>query len=288
MKAFKCLTIALIAALAWGCGGKGDTGPAGPQGPAGIQGPSGLRFTAPTSGSLTVISPGNGQGASYLYSVNLSTGASSNLGQLPMCGVRGAFDPAGGILWAATGKVCGAALYKIPMSGSAATYVTSSIYANSFGGISFSPDGTLFASVYTASSSSHLVKIDKTTGAQTYIGLFMDGGATTLIQGIAFSPSGTLYGVVGRDNAQLYILDLSQAGVGNTVPTIPVGGVCSGERIRSIAFYGGTLYGLVPSPWSAITTPPGSFYSFNTSTGACTFVRTVGIGGRFPTIVPVP
>ncbi len=295
------LIISAIAALsAAGC--KGETGSAGTTGPTGNQGSQGTRLSTaiplPPTGNLVVFSSGGafGGGASQVYSVNIATREVTNLATLPYCDFRPAFDPSTKALWGVTGRSCGESMYALNTASSTGTLFTHLTLRDSYGGMTFSPDGTtILASAYNCCpSNSIMIAVDKTTGVQTSLGNFRNGATAVHIQGLAFSPSGTLYGIDGRNNAQLYTIDLPLAGVGGTTPVSPVGtpGVCTSVAgyMRSIVFYNGTIYGITPASWDNpnLRYPSGRVYSFDLSTGACTLVAETGIGGRYNGLAVVP
>lgn len=175
-----------------------------------------------------------------------------------------AMDPITGVVYAGSGGGF-AEIYTVgPSSGTLNFVGDTTLGIATIGGMDFSADGTLYATVNVAgdggTGSDHLAVIDTATGVATIVGPFGactgvtipsdGGGSCTLdgIEGIAFDRTGVLWGAHRARGAAgspgLYTINPSTGEASFVVSLLDETGIPSSGGVVSLQFgCSGTLYG---------------------------------------------
>lgn len=224
-------------------------------------------FTASAAPILFAVS-GSGNAASNLYTVNLTTGATTLVGATGFDHITGlAFNPVTGVLYGHVSNIFGSPsatnLVTIDRTTGAATLVGST--DNQIPDMTFNASGVLFAwsecSTASCSNTDDLYTINTSTGAATFVG---ESGIGTSNTGLAFSPSGDLYLKSGAD---VHILD-PLSGL-----SLLAGPTLNRSTNNALAFSpGGTAYSIIRA--SGTTT----LVSIDLGTGIVTDIGDMGIG----------
>jgi cysteine-rich repeat protein len=181
---------------------------------------------------------------SMLLRMNPTTGAESFVGLMGVNGCNGlAFEPGTGVLYAvAVSPFVGprTALYRVDTTTGATTRVGGLTGGGAFGDtggdLAFRSDGALFA---TARFTSHLGRIDPTTGAVSDVG--SSGPTNFFSQGIAFDAASTLY---YADPTNLATLDPTTGAATTIAPFVYPAACGTISFIDALTFDGsGTLFG---------------------------------------------
>ena len=221
------------------------------------------------------VTNGDGESGGELVSIDLTTGAATLIGPLPITMTEAVYDSANQLLYA-QGSNGSFVMYLIdPTDGTEISQVSTS---GAYNGMEF-VGGTLYASMITGGGGlSDLVTVDPVTGVATIIGPTGYPGIT----GLAYdSASSTMYGVVGggsTSSGSLVTIDMT-TGVATMVG--PTGFI----KVGSIEFgQDGNLYGALTSSDSSA---PTSLIMVNTSTGTGTEVgiTTYSVTGLAETVL---
>lgn len=205
-----------------------------------------------------------------IITINPTTGAGTLVGSSGFSEVSGLAFNSFGVLYGVTGGSTGPSfLVTINPSTGVGTSIgpVASTSNEGFGGLRFSPSGTLFGSAWNGTTG-ELWTINPATAAQTFISAITGCTGNNFVPGIAFSSAGTLFGSRGNSNGH----------VENLVTLIPATAACtpigsgSANVISDLAFdpATGILYGVTGGGG-------GNFLlQINPATGAETVIGLIG------------
>lgn len=190
-----------------------------------------------------------------------STVLAACLGAAAAAQAAGPAGPIGYTAWDVSGND---RLLRIDLATGVGTTIGTNIGFSDVDGLAFDAAGQLWG---VDDSTNALLRINTSTGAGSVVGSGFGSGYTD--EGLAFG-GGVLYmssNVTASSGGNLYTVNTSTG-----TPTL-VGSFGGGLRVRSLGYFGSTLYG-----WSNVDT----LLRINTATGAATSIGPFGFGS--PTI----
>ena len=225
----------------------------------------------------------NGSGG-MLFDINTSTGASHTIGPIAINSVPAlAIDPGTGIMYAGTGAGSPLLYHVNPLTAAATLVGNSGLGFAAISELTFSPSGTLFASVNTVgdggTGGDHLAMLDKATGVAKVLGPYGTCTASCSIEGmegLAFDSNGKLWGTVsarGRGNPGLYTIDSGTGAATFVAPILDSSNRPPSGGIVSLNFCNSTLFGGTARTLGS-TDDGGRLVLISPQTGRFSFVGT--------------